>query len=87
MKKKLYLVQVLILYIVFTAVTTIAMGEFSFKHSLFLLIDAILLTAGTKLLEDTRAYYGGIAVPIAVLSSAFIIRILTSTYLPSVILF
>lgn len=81
LKKKLYLVQVLILYIVFTAVTTIAMGEFSFKHSLFLLIDAILLTAGTKLLEDTRAYYGGIAVPIAVLSSAFIIRILTSTYL------
>lgn len=81
MKKKKYLTQVLFFYLAFTAVTTIILGEFSFKHSLFLLIDAILLTAGAILFEDARRYYGGIAVPIAVLSSAFIIRVLTSAFL------
>ena len=79
--KKKNIIQVLLLYIVLTAVTTIVLDEFSFRHSLFLLIDAILLTTGATLWEDTRLYYRGLAIPIVVLSSVFMIRFLTSAFL------
>ena len=75
------LLSVLGLFIAFTAVTTIAMHDFSPRHTLFLLADAILLTAGAKLLQGTKTYYRIVAATMAVLCSVFVIRYVTPTAL------
>ena len=72
---------VLALFITFTAVTTVAMHDFSPRHTLFLLADAILLTAGAKLLQETKSYYKTVAAAMAVLCSVFVIRYVTPTAL------
>ncbi len=75
------LVSVLSLYILFVAVTTLAMRDLSPRHTLFLLADAILLTAGAKLMQNAKSYYRAMAVTLAVLCSVFIIRYVTPTAL------
>ena len=75
------LFSVLALFITFTAVTTIVMHDFSPRHTLFLLADAILLTAGAKLLQETKSYYKTVAAAMAVLCSVFVIRYVTPTAL------
>ena len=75
------LLSVLGLFVTFTAVTTIAMHDFSPRHTLFLLADAILLTAGAKLLQETKSYYKTVAAAMAVLCSVFVIRYVTPTAL------
>lgn len=71
------LLCVLSLFITFTAVTTLAMHDFSPRHTLFLLADAILLTAGAKLLQSTKSYCKTVVAAMAVLCSVFIIRYVT----------
>ncbi len=75
------LLCVLSLFITFTAVTTLAMHDFSPRHTLFLLADAILLTAGAKLLQEAKPYYKIMAAAMAALCSVFIIRYVTPTAL------
>ncbi len=75
------LLCVLSLFITFTAVTTLAMHDFSPRHTLFLLADAILLTAGAKLLQGAKSYYRAMAAAMAVLCSVFLIRYVTPTAL------
>ena len=75
------LLCVLSLFITFTAVTTLAMHDFSPRHTLFLLADAILLTAGAKLLQGAKSYYRAMAAAMAVLCSVFFIRYVTPTAL------
>ena len=75
------LLCVLSLFIAFTAVTTLAMHDFSPRHSLFLLADAILITAGAKLLQGAKSYYRVMAAAMAVLCSVFVIRYVTPTAL------
>ena len=55
------------------------MQDFSFRYTLFLLADAILLVAGGTLLKEKKGYYRAVAFIMAVLGSAFVIRFLTST--------
>lgn len=74
MKNVLY---VLIIYLLLTAVTTAAMRDFSLRYTLFLLVDAILLVAGGKLIKEKKWYYAAIAFIVSVLSSVFVIRFLT----------
>lgn len=71
------LLCVLSLFITFTAVTTLTMHDFSPRHTLFLLADAILLTAGAKLLQEAKPYYKIMAAAMAALCSVFIIRYVT----------
>ena len=71
------LLGVLSLFITFTAVTTLTMHDFSPRHTLFLLADAILLTAGAKLLQSTKSYCKTVVAVMAVLCSVFIIRYVT----------
>ena len=73
------LLSVFGLFIVLTAVTTIAMHDFSPRHTLFLLADAILLTAGAKLMQEAKSYYRVMAAAMAVLCSVFVIRYVTPT--------
>ena len=73
------LLSVLGLFIALTAVTTIAMHDFSPRHTLFLLADAILLTAGAKLMQEAKSYYRVMAAAMAVLCSVFVIRYVTPT--------
>ena len=73
--------RVLIFYIIFTSVTTLAMHDFSPRHTLFLLADAILITVGAKLMQGAKAYYKSMAAAMAVLCSVFIIRYVTPTAL------
>lgn len=75
------LFSVLGLFIALTAVTTLAMHDFSPRHTLFLLADAILLTAGAKLLQGAKSYYKIMAAAMAVLCSVFVIRYVTPTAL------
>ena len=75
------LLSVLGFFVTFTAITTIAMHDFSPRHTLFLLADAILLTAGAKLLQETKSYYKTVAAAMAVLCSVFVIRYVTPTAL------
>ena len=75
------LLSVFGLFVTFTAVTTVAMHDFSPRHTLFLLADAILLTAGAKLLQETKSYYKTVAAIMALLCSVFIIRYVTPTAL------
>ena len=75
------LLSVLGLFIVLTAATTVAMHDFSPRHTLFLLADAILLTAGAKLMQGTKTYYRIVAAAMAVLCSVFVIRYVTPTAL------
>ena len=75
------LLCVLSLFITFTAVTTFTMHDFSPRHTLFLLADAILLTAGAKLLQAAKPYYKIMASAMAALCSVFIIRYVTPTAL------
>jgi heptose-I-phosphate ethanolaminephosphotransferase len=70
---------VFIIYILLTAATTAVMQDFSFRYTLFLLVDAILLVAGGNLLKEKKGYYRAVAFLVAVLSSVFFIRFLTST--------
>ena len=67
------LLSVLGFFVTFTAITTVAMHDFSPRHTLFLLADAILLTAGAKLLQETKSYYKTVAAAMAVLCSVFVI--------------
>ena len=60
------LLSVFGIFIVLTAVTTIAMNDFSPRHTLFLLADAILLTAGAKLMQEAKSYYRVMAAAMAV---------------------
>ena len=71
----------LLIYVFLTAATTAVMQDFSFRYTLFLLVDAILLVAGRKLLKEEKWYYVAVAFIVTVLSSAFVIRYLTSTIL------
>ena len=73
------LLCILSLFITFTAVTTLAMHDFSPRHTLFLLAGAILLTAGAKLLQGAKSYYRAMAAAMAALCSVFIIRYVTPT--------
>lgn len=73
------LLSVFGIFIVLTAVTTIAMHDFSPRHTLFLLADAILLTAGAKLMQEAKSYYRVITAAMAVLCSVFVIRYVTPT--------
>ena len=73
------LLSVFGIFIVLTAVTTIAMNDFSPRHTLFLLADAILLTAGEKLMQEAKSYYRVMAAAMAVLCSVFVIRYVTPT--------
>ena len=73
------LLSVFGIFIVLTAVTTIAMNDFSPRHTLFLLADAILLTAGAKLMQEAKSYYRVMAAAMAVLCSVFVIRYVTPT--------
>ena len=41
-----HILYTLLIYVLLTAVTTAVMHDFSFRHTLFLLADAILLVAG-----------------------------------------
>ena len=75
------LLSVFALFVLFTAVTTLAMHDFSPRHTLFLLADAILLTAGAKLTRDAKSYYRTTAAVMAVLCSVFVIRYVTPTAL------
>ncbi|SDB95228.1 heptose-I-phosphate ethanolaminephosphotransferase [Succiniclasticum ruminis] len=73
------LLSVFGIFIVLTAVTTIAMNDFSPRHTLFLLADAILLTAGAKLMQEAKSYYRVMAAAMVVLCSVFVIRYVTPT--------
>ena len=73
------LLSVFGIFIVLSAVTTIAMNDFSPRHTLFLLADAILLTAGAKLMQEAKSYYRVMAAAMAVLCSVFVIRYVTPT--------
>lgn len=77
------LLSVFGIFIVLTAVTTIAMHDFSPRHTLFLLADAILLTAGAKLMQEAKSYYRVMAAAMAVLCSVFVIRYVTPTAVKS----
>ena len=78
MKSVLY---VFMMYLLLTAVTTAVMHDFSFRYTIFLLVDAILLIAGGKLIKEKKWYYRAIAIIVAVLGSVFVIRFLTPTML------
>ena len=75
------ILQVLVIYIALTAVTTVAMHDFSPRHTLFLLADALLLTIGGSLVKDKWQYYKGIGAFLLCSCSVFIIRYLTPTEL------
>ncbi len=75
------LLSVFTLFITFTAVTTLAMHDFSPRHTLFLLVDAVLITAGAKLVQGVKSYYRIMAVAMTVLCSVFVIRYVTPTAL------
>ena len=75
------ILQVLVIYIELTAVTTVAMYDFSPRHTLFLLADALLLTIGDSLVKDKWQYYKGIGAFLLCSCSVFIIRYLTPTEL------
>ena len=73
------LLSVLALYIISTAVTTLAMKDLSPRHTLFLLADAILLTAGATLMQNVRPYYRAVGLTLAAACSVFVIRYVTPT--------
>ncbi len=64
-------------YLVLTLVITVTMQDFSPRHTLFLLVDAILLTAMEKLFDRPREYYKVLGYGMSVCCSLFIIRFLT----------
>lgn len=76
-----FLIRLVLLYIVATAITTVAMYDFSPRHTLFLLADALLVLLGAKLVREDRSYYKGIALTLGILCSVFVIRYLTLTAL------
>ncbi|MBO5637319.1 MAG: phosphoethanolamine transferase [Acidaminococcaceae bacterium] len=73
--------NVALIYLLLTAATTAVMHEFSFRYTLFLLLDAILITAGSHLLKEKKWYYRAIVCIVTVLGSACAIRFLTETTL------
>ena len=72
---------VLSLFITFTAIITLTMHDFSQRYTLLLLADAILLTAGARLLQNAKSYYKTVVVTLAVLFSVFIIRYITPAFI------
>lgn len=76
-----HLLYTLLIYVFLTAVTTAVMQDFSFRHTLFLLADAILLAAGGNLVKEKKGYYKAIAFIMAVLCSVFVIRYYSSATL------
>lgn len=72
MKKNI--VRVLGIYLLLTLLVTLIMREFSFRHTIFFLIDAIILTATEKLFIVKREYYKNIAYGLVIGCSLFIIR-------------
>ncbi len=71
----------LLIYVFLTILTTTAMHDFSFRHTLFLLVDAILLVAGGKLVKEKTWYYRVIVYMLALFCSVFLIRYFTPTAL------
>ena len=76
-----HLLYTLLIYVFLTAVTTAVMHDFSFRHTLFLLADAILLEAGGNLFKEKKWYYKAMAFIMAVLCSVFVIRYYSSAML------
>ena len=76
-----HLFYTLLIYVILTAVTTAVMHDFSFRYTLFLLVDAIFLVAGGNLFTEKKGYYKAIAFIVAVLSSVFFIRFFSSALL------
>lgn len=76
-----HLLYTLLIYVFLTAVTTAVMHDFSFRHTLFLLADAILLVAGGNLFKEKKWYYKAMAFIMAVLCSVFVIRYYSSAML------
>ena len=73
--------SVLLIFVLLTAITSAVMQDFSFRYTLFLLVDAILLVAGGHLFKEKKGYYRAVAFILAVLSSVFFIRFVTSASL------
>lgn len=71
----------LLIYVFLTILTTTVMHDFSFRHTLFLLVDAILLVAGGKLVKEKTWYYRVIVYMLALFCSVFLIRYFTPTAL------
>ena len=76
-----HLLYTLLIYVFLTAVTTAVMQDFSFRHTLFLLADAILLVAGGNLFKEKKWYYKAISFIMAALCSVFVIRYYSSAML------
>ena len=51
-----HILYTLLIYVLLTAATTAVMHDFSFRHTLFLLADAILLVAGGNLFKEKKRY-------------------------------
>jgi len=81
MKKKVpqSLIKILIIYLLLMLITTVVMKELSLPHTIFLLVDSILLTVGAGLSKDARVYYRGCCAFMSVLCSVFVIHYLTSS--------
>ena len=73
------LIKIAVYFLILTLLTTLVIHEFSPRHTLFLLIDAILFNFGTKLFTQTRSYCLGLVISMSILCSVFIIRYLTPT--------
>lgn len=76
-----HILYTLLIYVFLTAATTAVMHDFSFRHTLFLLADAILLVAGGNLFKEKKWYYKAMAFIMAVLCSVFVIRYYSSAML------
>lgn len=78
-KVKENVLKVLAGYVVLTLLTTLIMHEFSLRHTIFLLVDSMLLFGGAALYQVKRRYYAGIGMLLLVFGSIFLIRALTPT--------
>ncbi|MBR2214890.1 MAG: phosphoethanolamine transferase [Selenomonadaceae bacterium] len=76
---KLYLGLTVATYALLTALTTLVMQELSPRHTVFLLVCAMLWWGGVKLWQQPKAYGRAMSVVLGVLISLFLIRYLTPT--------
>ena len=77
MKKNL--IFVLTVYLMLTLLTGAVMQDISPRHTVFFVVDGILLLIGRRLMQDTHGYYRATLLLLGMLCSVFIIRYLTPT--------
>ena len=75
MKKNI--IKVLGIYLLLTFLVTVATKEFSIRHSLFLLVDAMLFTGVSNLFYERSGYYKALVYSLVIYCSLFVIRYLT----------